>query len=81
MLDEAAAIEVVKTKAPNVSFTGPVQHEGYFIFCVPNPDPVEGSMDPFYSVNSISGAFESFSLFENDFKAIETKFLNLQEVK
>jgi hypothetical protein len=39
-----------------------VEHEAYYILLIHWPDPLEGHLDPFFSVHKQTGAFSDFDL-------------------
>lgn len=56
------AKQVVLRQLPSGSeIKGSTEEGDFFLFLAVNPDPDEGHLDPFYSVNKITGAFRDFS--------------------
>lgn len=40
---------------------GETEEAGKYLFLAPNPDPLEGNLDPFFSVEIDTGYFRDFS--------------------
>ncbi len=56
------ARNIVLKKLPRGSeIKGSTEEGDFFLFIAVNPDPLEGRLDPFFSVNKITGAFMDFS--------------------
>jgi hypothetical protein len=56
------ARQIVLKKLPAGSVVKGATEEGdFFLFLAPNPDPLEGHLDPFFSVHKTTGAFRDFS--------------------
>jgi hypothetical protein len=63
MLSEAEALKIaMKHMAPGSKFVKAVEHGDHFIFQINGPDPVEGDLDPFFSVHKTTGEFSDFHL-------------------
>lgn len=62
MLDINQATEIVKNQLPNGKIQARVVYRDLYLFQVFGDDPLEGQMDPFYSVNKETGEFSEFSL-------------------
>ena len=50
--------------APGSKFVKSVEYGNLFIFHINGPDPAEGNLDPFFSVDKTTGAFSDFSIVE-----------------
>jgi len=59
-LDQAAAI--VKKEFPEGKIQKYIDYKGKFIFQIFTEDPLEGELDPFYSVDQNTGEFSDFSI-------------------
>ncbi len=59
-LQEARNIVLAKLP-PGSEIKGSTEEGDFFLFIAVNPDPFEGHLDPFYSVNKNTGAFIDFS--------------------
>lgn len=56
------AREIVLNGLPEgARILGETEQEGKFLFLAPNPDPLEGHLDPFFSVDIATGYFRDFS--------------------
>lgn len=61
-LSIAEARDVVLKNLPQgTEIKGETEEGDFFLFIAVNPDPFEGHLDPFYSVNKQTGAFRDFS--------------------
>lgn len=58
---EQARNIVLTQGPPGVHITGETEYQGKFLFLAPNPDPLEGHLDPFFSVDVETGYFRDFS--------------------
>lgn len=64
-MTEAEALRIAMTHmAPGSKFKRAVEHGDHFVFHINGPDPVEGNLDPFYSVNKTTGEFSDFDISE-----------------
>jgi hypothetical protein len=62
-MTEAEALKIaMKYMAPGSKFVKAVEYGNLFIFQIIGPDPVEGDLDPFFSVDKTTGAFSDFYL-------------------
>ena len=52
---------VLKNLPPGSEIKGSTEEGEFFLFLAVNPDPLEGHLDPFFSVNKNTGAFIDFS--------------------
>lgn len=59
-LQEAEEI-VLQNLPTGASVVGRAEYEGMYLFLAPFPDPDEGHLDPFFSVDPNTGAFRDFS--------------------
>jgi len=65
MLSEAEALKIAwKYMAPGSKHIKTAEYGNLFIFQINGPDPLEGDLDPFYSVDKITGKFSDFSIIE-----------------
>jgi hypothetical protein len=58
-LDEAAEV-VLANLPPGAHIHGKTEYQGMYLFLAPNPDPLEGKLLPFFSVDPQTGAFRDF---------------------
>lgn len=64
-MTEAEALKIaMKYMAPGSKFVKSVTYGDLFIFQINGPDPLEGDLDPFFSVDKTTGKFSDFSLAE-----------------
>lgn len=62
-MTEAEALKIaMRYMAPGSKFVKAVEHGNFFIFQINGPDPLEGNLDPFFSVNKTTGEFRDFSI-------------------
>jgi hypothetical protein len=62
---EAEALKIaMKYMAPGSKFVKSATYGNLFIFQINGPDPAEGDLDPFFSVDKTTGAFSDFSIVE-----------------
>lgn len=62
-MTEAEALKIaMKYMAPGSKHVKTVMYKDFFIFQINGPDPVEGDLDPFFSVHKKTGAFSDFYL-------------------
>lgn len=62
-MTENEALKIAfKHMAPGSKFVKGVSYKNLFIFQINGPDPLEGDLDPFFSVDKTTGAFSDFSL-------------------
>lgn len=63
MLNESEALKIaMKYMAPGSKFIKSATYGNFFIFQIIGPDPVEGDLDPFFSVDKTTGKFIDFSI-------------------
>lgn len=58
---EEARLIVLNGLPDGASINGETEYEGKYLFLAPNPDPLEGHLDPFFSVEIETGYFRDFS--------------------
>lgn len=64
-MTEAEALKIaMKHMATGSTFVKSATHENLFIFHINGPDPAEGNLDPFFSVDKTTGKFRDFSIAE-----------------
>lgn len=62
-MTETQALKIAMGKmAPGSTFIKMVEHDNFFILHINGPDPLEGDLDPFYSVDKTTGEFRDFSI-------------------
>lgn len=62
-MNESEALKIaMKYMAPGSKFIKSVTYKNFFIFHINGPDPVEGDLDPFFSVDKNTGEFSDFYL-------------------
>lgn len=72
MLNINEAKALIKKELPNGRIQKGIEYNGLYIFQVFFDDEIEGTIDPFYSINKSTGEFNGFSLFLNDnYKILE----------
>lgn len=59
-LEEAEQL-VLKNLPEGSKVVGKVDYQGMYLFLAPSPDPFEGYLDPFFSVDPETGYFRDFS--------------------
>lgn len=63
-MTEAEALKIaMRYMAPGSKFMKSVEHGNLFVFHINGPDSLEGSLDPFFSVDKTTGEFRDFSVF------------------
>jgi hypothetical protein len=62
MYDLKQATDIVQQALPDDHIIAAVQYKELYIFQVFNDRPEEEEMDPFYSVDSLTGEFRDFSI-------------------
>lgn len=69
------AIQIVKKEYSDGKIQRYIDYNGKFIFQIFNEDPLEGQMDPFYSVDQNTGEFSDFSIItDGDTETIASLF-------
>jgi hypothetical protein len=64
-MNESEALKIaMKYMAPGSKFIKSATHGNLFIFHINGPDPLEGDLDPFFSVDKTTGKFSDFSIAE-----------------
>jgi hypothetical protein len=64
-MTEAEALKIaMKYMAPGSKFIKSATYGNLFIFQINGPDPLEGNLDPFFSVDKTTGEFSDFSIVE-----------------
>jgi hypothetical protein len=62
-MTEAEALKIaMRHMAPGSKFIKSATYGNHFIFQINGPDPVEGNLDPFFSVDKTTGEFSDFSI-------------------
>ena len=65
MITPSQARQIALKKMPEGSkIINLVDHEEYYILLIHWPDPLEGHLDPFFSVHQETGAFSDFDVSE-----------------
>ncbi len=62
MISMDNAKQIVRRNIPGCVIKGIIFYDGKYIILAENNDPLEGDMDPFYSVDSRTGLFGGFSV-------------------
>lgn len=71
MLTEIEArVIAMKNVAPGSKFVQSETYKNFYIFLIIGPDPVEGKLDPFFSVDKETGAFRDFSITDGGLELI-----------
>ena len=52
---------LLKNRPAGSEIKGKTLHEGKYLFIAHWPDPLEGTLDPFFSVDAKTGEFSDFS--------------------
>lgn len=64
-MTEAEALRIaMRYMAPGSKFVKSTTYRNFFIFQINGPDPLEGNLDPFFSVDKTTGEFSDFSIVE-----------------
>lgn len=62
-MTEAEALKIaMRQMAPGSKHLKTVSYGNLFILLIHGPDPVEGTLDPFFSVDKTTGEFRDFSI-------------------
>lgn len=62
-MTEAEALKIaMRYMAPGSKFIKSATYKNLFIFHINGPDPAEGDLDPFFSVDKTTGKFSDFSI-------------------
>lgn len=62
-MTETEALKIaMRHMAPGSKFVKMVSYGNLFILHVNGPDPLEGDLDPFFSVDKTTGEFSDFSI-------------------
>lgn len=62
-MTEAEALKIaMRHMAAGSRFVKSATYGNYFIFQINGPDPLEGNLDPFFSVEKTTGEFSDFSI-------------------
>ncbi len=71
-MTEAEAFKIaMRYMAPGSEFVKSVTYRNFFIFQINGPDPLEGNLDPFFSVDKTTGEFSDFSIVEGGLELIK----------
>lgn len=60
MINQDQAVLILKKHIPDAQIKKVVKFNNLYVFTAYYPDEYEGQMDPFYSVDCITGAFKNF---------------------
>lgn len=72
MITEAEALKIaMKHMAPGSKFIKSATYGNLFIFLIHGPDPAEGKLDPFFSVDKTTGKFRDFSITDGGLELIK----------
>lgn len=70
-MTEAEALKIaMRYMAPGSKFVKSAEYGNFFIFLIHGPDPVEGTLDPFFSVDKTTGKFRDFDITEGGLELI-----------
>lgn len=70
-MTEAEARKIAMDKmAPGSKFVKSAEYGNFFIFLIHGPDPDDGDLDPFFSVDKTTGAFRDFDITEGGLELI-----------
>lgn len=79
MLNELEATKIIRDIFPDSRIDKPIDYRGVFVFPVFGDDPLEGGLDPFFSVDQKTGEVRDFSIItDGDPKEIDAKFLKIK---
>lgn len=82
MLNSNDAKKIINENLPGWRIQSFITYNGLYVFKVYNDDPLEGEMDPFYSVNMHTGEFRDFSVItDGDIDEIFSLFKEAERVK
>ena len=72
VMTEAEALKIaMKYMAPGSKHLKTVEYGNFYILLIHGPDPVEGDLDPFFSVDKSTGAFRDFDITEGGLDLIK----------
>lgn len=82
MLEIKEALALAKKALPDGQIQKTIGYKNFFVFQIFSPDPFEGVLDPFYSVDRTTGEFRDFSIFTDGngaeiYRLFETSTLGL----
>ena len=60
MIDLTQAKRILLKHVPGAMIESYTLYKGKYVFCAPTNDPLEGRMDPYYSVDANNGYFEDY---------------------
>lgn len=66
MIDQAQATAIAEENFPDGEIQAVVNYNGKWVFSIFSDDPLEGQLDPFYSVDETTGAFDGFAIAAQD---------------
>lgn len=61
MINMDDAKQIVRQNIPGCVIKGIIFYDGKYVILAETDDPLEGNMDPFYSVDPRTGSFSGFS--------------------
>lgn len=61
-VDKSQATALIKKTFPEGKIQAVVEYKNLYLFQVFGDDPLEGELDPFYSVNKNTGELKEFSI-------------------
>lgn len=80
MLNITEAIKVVEKNLPGQVISKYVEYKDLFIFQIFIAQPLEEGLDPFFSVNRMTGEFRDFSILtDGDPMEIDRLFISAKE--
>lgn len=70
-MTEAEALKIaMRHMVPGSKFIKSATYGNLFIFLIHGPDPAEGTLDPFFSVDKTTGEFRDFSITDGGLELI-----------
>lgn len=78
MYSEKQAFDIVRKAFPTSEIKKPIEYRHVWLFQVFSDDPDEGDMDPYFSVDTLTGELRDFSIItDGNIEEITKKFLEL----
>lgn len=82
MLNVSDAAKLIHKEFPDGKIQSYIEYRGLYIFQVFSSDPLEGEMDPFFSVDPTTGELRDFSIITDGNTAeISSRFILAQQEK